>query len=442
MSRLNKRGWKILCAEVERCAGNDEIAGQIQRDIVLKRFDKLRSQSGSPVSYDELHSCVNDIFPQFSEKALRNASKIHKPNKLIWVGGGIAALGALAGLTWLVNLPYPMVRRPVARVAPMLLLPSYISMDRNYREAIAHVEQADQLVNSATSEADILLGDEKVKLAQANLDQLPVWFLGYEPVTYCNLMGCSWRFTFDEFQAARAKVGRMEAQIFQEKNALTQGSEAQNAIAQAKQNYSQATNPTQQRIAIDAWQAGLDQLQQVPSTTLAGKTAQSAIAAHQRDFQQVTGFLSASNRTNTYIGAAKQFAFQAAQASQNPPHPAIKWQQVEDLWNRAIQQLEQVNSEDSGYLQAQELLAQYSANQGQIKIRRQLEEESVQILEQAQQKIQILQANANTWDRNKVTSELEGIINQLEKVKPGTTAYPKASELLGFAKNKLQQVNN
>jgi hypothetical protein len=48
------------------------------------------------------------------------------------------------------------------------------------------------------------LGGEKVKLARENLDALPVWFLGYEPVFYCSLFGCSWKFTFDEFQAARA----------------------------------------------------------------------------------------------------------------------------------------------------------------------------------------------------------------------------------------------
>jgi hypothetical protein len=74
-----------------------------------------------------------------------------------------------------------MIRRPVSRVAPIILLPSYISMDRNYRQAIALVEQADQLVNQATSLADLELGAKKVQEAQKSLDALPVWFLGYEP---------------------------------------------------------------------------------------------------------------------------------------------------------------------------------------------------------------------------------------------------------------------
>ena len=86
----------------------------------------------------------------------------------------------VAGLVGVTNLPYPMIRKPVVEKAPLILLPSYRSMDRNYRQAIANVEQADQLTNQATSKPDIKLAEEKVQVAQTNLDALPVWwFLGY-----------------------------------------------------------------------------------------------------------------------------------------------------------------------------------------------------------------------------------------------------------------------
>jgi hypothetical protein len=55
------------------------------------------------------------------------------------------------GVVWLANLPYPVIRRPVARTAPILLLPSYMSVEANYRQAIASVEQAEQLIENATS---------------------------------------------------------------------------------------------------------------------------------------------------------------------------------------------------------------------------------------------------------------------------------------------------
>ncbi|MFM8294833.1 MAG: hypothetical protein ACKN9E_09835 [Microcystaceae cyanobacterium] len=194
--RLNAQAKQCLLGEIEKQA--QPLSLDVPKQIVLKRLDKVTTEDGPPLAKAELAALVLDMFPQFNPQVLEQAAKanrastlksVKKPLLIMSILGG--SVLALAGLVWLVNLPYPMVRRPVARVAPILLLPSYLSMDRNYREAIAHGEQADQLVNNATSEKDIDLGAEKVKLAQANLDQLPVWFLGYEPVMVCQMMGCS-----------------------------------------------------------------------------------------------------------------------------------------------------------------------------------------------------------------------------------------------------------
>ena len=95
-------------------------------------------------------------------------------SKIVWTA---ILLGIPVGMVWVANLPYPMIRRPLARTAPILLLPSYMSMDTNYREAIASVEQAEQLIEKATSPADLELGEQKVKKAQKNLDALPIDFL-------------------------------------------------------------------------------------------------------------------------------------------------------------------------------------------------------------------------------------------------------------------------
>ena len=95
-------------------------------------------------------------------------------------------VASTAGILWVVNLPYPMIRQPVAQAAPLLLLPSFMSMDRHYRGAIDSLEQADQLISKATSSADIERGGEKVKEAKKHLENLPVWFLGYYPQRYCS----------------------------------------------------------------------------------------------------------------------------------------------------------------------------------------------------------------------------------------------------------------
>ena len=348
---------------------------------------------------------------------------------------GVLAIAGGAGLVWIANLPYPMIRRPIAQVAPIILLPSYISMDHHYREAIAHVEQADQLVNKATSRADIELGQEKVKLAQTNLDQLPVWFLGYEPKFYCSLFGCAWKFTVDEFESARKQIGRMEAVVFQEVNALNQLNEAESAIASAKESYQNSENKNQ---ALQEWQNALDKLMELPDGTLAKTMTANKLPAYERDFQTVSGVVTGGDRTLTRIAVAQEFATSATKLCENPPHSAMTWKECENLWQQSINHLESIPLEDTGYLEAQKLLANYSTNLAKIKIKHQQEVESSLYLTQAENEIQNLVKNNNN-NPNYVIGELQGIISDLEKVNTDTTAYNKSQEVLKFAKDKLKQ---
>ncbi len=264
MYRLNKRAFEILLKELETCSGNDEIS-KIERQIVMKRLEKLRREKGSPITIDELRDTVVDTFPQFSEKVLKQAAKANQPpgffSNIKWV---VILTTTTAGIVWVVNLPYPMIRKPIAKTAPILLLPSFINMDYHYREAIKNLEQAEQLIDKATSTADIELGAEKVKAAQKNLDNLPVWFLDYYPQAYCGWFDCSWKFTFDEFETARRKVAQLDAIVFQDKNALTPLEQAEKAVIIAKQQYEQANNYKQKQQAIASWQAGIDKLEQIP----------------------------------------------------------------------------------------------------------------------------------------------------------------------------------
>jgi hypothetical protein len=440
MFSLNTKAAKILQNEVERLAKQDYVVGDAQAKIVLSRIDKLQNTVGKRASQDDLAKLVRDVFPDFSEKTLRKAAKVNRsaiPLGLIPLG--IIVLGAGAGLVWFANLPYPMIRRPVSRVAPIVLFPSYLNMDRNYREAIANVEQADQLVNKATSRADLELGKEKVNLAQKNLDQLPVWFLGYEPRLYCSLMSCSWKFTFDEFEGARKQVGRMEAVIFQEINALDQLEKSEVTITEAKQSYQSATTPLDQQAAVSNWQAAIDQVVELPPNTLAGRMGNTKLAAYQRDFQQVSGILTGGERTGTRIQAAKEFAQSASNLCQNAPHRLPQWEQCESLWQQSIAYLKAVPLEDTGYLEAQKLLANYTTNLGNIQVRKQTEIESVRNFEEAQRKIEQLLANSAN-NPTYTISQLQSIINQLNKVQPATTVYNEAQNLLKSAKNKLSEV--
>jgi hypothetical protein len=356
-------------------------------------------------------------------------------NKIKWT---VVLLGIPAGMVWFVNLPYPIIRRPVAEAAPILLLPSYISMDNHYRQAIASLEQAEQLINNATSPADIDLGEQKVEQAQKSLEALPIGFLNDFPEY--RYWWYDWRFSNSQFTDARRTVGRLEGVVFQEKNAQTALFDAEQALNAAKQQYQQATTPVDKGVAIAAWQSALDQLATISGQTLAGRTAQQKYVAAERDFAAIVGVAAGNERTSAMIEAARGFAWEAAKAGQNPPHSVEQWQQVENLWLRAIQGLERVPDDDLiGYAEAQRLLAEYNANLGQIRVRREDERISVAALQRAKDQIAWVN-NSVDGDIGYIANQLQSIINDLEQVEEGTTAYLEAQELLLLAKNKLNQL--
>jgi len=138
------------------------------------------------------------------------------------------------------------------------------------------------------------------------------------------------------------------------------------------------------------------------------------------------------------IEGAKQFALAAAQASQNPPHTETQWRQIAKLWSTAIEQLENVRVEEPGYVEAQKLLATYQTNLGIIETRLQAETESQSSLKQANEQIQSLIA-APPSDPQRFQGQIQGIINQLNTIKPGTTAYPEGQRLLALAQKRLKQ---
>ena len=442
MRRLNKKAFNILKAAIETAAAKDSSAGEVAKQIAFKRLDRLYNQRGKLVTEAELISLFQDILPHLTERDIKRASKANRPPSKLWL---IPKLGlfltGFAGFIWLVNLPYPMIRRPVARTAPILLLPSYLSMDYNYRQAIAKVEQADRLVNNATTIADLELGATKVAESQKHLDKLPVWFLGYQPQMYRTFFSVGWFFTFDEFKAARAKIGRMEAIVFQEKNAMQKLEIAENNIEQAKQEYQQEKVTIKQN-ALKKWQTSLDQLSLIPSSTLAGRIAAQKLNIYQRDFQEISGFIVGNNRTNTIIAVAQKYSTQAVSNCDNPPHSVERWQQCANLWQDAIDGLARVPLEDPGYLDAQGLLATYKTSLGDIKIRLSAEANSVKAFEVAQAQIVDLPKTVNSNNRERVARQILRIINQLEKVQSGTTVYEEASQLIIFANKKLKEIES
>jgi hypothetical protein len=444
MFRLSKSAYNILVAEVRRCT-EGTLAGQVQRDIAIKRLTKLCDQQGTPLTLEELRETLNDLFPNFSPSVLQQAARANRPPSPFWnrLKVGTIALTSLVGGVWFLNLPYPMIRYPVARTLPIVLLPSFMAMDHHYRQAIATTEQADQLVNRATSAADLALGKTRIKTAQNHLDALPVWFLGYYPSFYCSWFQCSWRFTLDEFQQARKEVARMDARLFQEQNAQTQLDKSDQTVQTAKRKYQQATNLTSKEAAIADWQQGIDQMREIPRETLAGRLAATKLQAYERDFQQVVGYTLGNVRSGNLIQAAQFAAETARQFSPNKPQSQAAWQEAARHWETASSYLVKIDEKDPDYSSAQKLLSEYQAKLSQVRIRLQQEQQSVQAFATAQQMRNVLFDSVRPGARSLEPAQIQQlhrIIAELQKVQPGTTVYAEAQQWLKSAQAKLKPI--
>jgi predicted GNAT family N-acyltransferase len=191
--------------------------------------------------------------------------------------------------------------------------------------------------------------------------------------------------------------------------------------------------PTQPKVASELWEQAINRLNQIPRDNPQYLQAQKLLAAYQVKLKTVV-----DPRSDNYIEGAKQFALAAAKASQNPPHPADKWEQIAKLWQKSIDQLEKIPVEDPSYVTAQKLLAEYQTNLGVIQIRQKAESEGQATLKEANQQIQRLIASSSS-DPQQLKAQIQGIINQLQSIKNGTTAYAEAQRLVISAQNRLKK---
>jgi tetratricopeptide (TPR) repeat protein len=437
MRRLYDRAFEILAAEVKRSAQND-IAAEVGQTIVMQRLEKLRRQQGEPLDAEELQQVIADQFPDFKFSILKQAARVNHPPRIgktaLW--SGVIVTG-LVGLVWIANQPIPWIRRPIYQKMPILLFPSYISMDRNYNNAIAHLEQANQSINQATNQADITSSEEILQQVQIYLDRLPVWFLGNYPSRYCSIITCDWNFTSDEYVAVGKEIERTEARLFQEKNALIQLNEAKSAINTAKQSY-QTTQPgIKRQDAMATWQKAVELLQQIPPQTIGGKQAKMQSKTAQKEFEEVVGLSIETQKANSIIAGAQQYAILASRASQNPPHSPEKWLEVIELWENAIERLEQVSQDHPSYWTAQDKLVEYTDNLETIEGRLKDEKEALELLEEAQELITEWREMAQDSDPSirRLRRKLNQVIYTLEAIEAGTTVTAEAAELLQATRN-------
>ena len=287
MYRLHNKAFEILRDEIEICSSNDK-EGKQKRLIALKRLQQLRVKPGRRAQLNELRDAVVDVFPVFSETILKQAAKANREpsvfSKLKYLAIGLTSA---AGVLVILNLPHPKIRWFIARTAPILLVPSYMSMDFHYWGARSSLQQANSLLKSAVSFSDIKQVEAKITEVEKHLSSIPVWFLGYYPEVYCQKFTCSWNFSFEEFENIRTEIINIETTTMREKQAFVPLVEAEQAYRGAKRELSIAKTKRQKDLAIASMQAAIKITEEVPTGTLAHVKAEEKLKVYKRYYEKI-----------------------------------------------------------------------------------------------------------------------------------------------------------
>ncbi|OIP69245.1 MAG: hypothetical protein AUK48_14845 [Oscillatoriales cyanobacterium CG2_30_44_21] len=403
-----------------------------QANSAMQRYTEIEAEL-APAPQTLQAKAVKQINPTNTLKKLGN--------RLLWAG---ILVGVPVGIIYVVNLPYPVIRQPVSKVAPILLLPSNMSIDANYKKGQATVEESRQLIESPTSAADLDRGELQLREGKAALDSIPAWYVAeWSDYSRGYSWGYDWRFTPAGLQSTRIKAGELEAKVFQEKNALIALTDAEKDLAIAKAVFQKATKPIDKKVAVQDWRAAIDRIEQIPEQTLAGRKAKQLAINASRDLQELGGLAAGNQKIVALISGAEEFAKKAAESGRNPPYSSDRWAETAAMWQEAVDRLEKIpNEELQGYTEIQAKLASYRVNLSEVKIRLKNETDSVQAFERSNQKLSSLWAtlpkSGKDLNPNQVKGKFLEISAELDKVKSGTTVYLKAQEIKLEVRNQLK----
>jgi hypothetical protein len=140
---------------------------------------------------------------------------------------------------------------------------------------------------------------------------------------------------------------------------------------------------------------------------------------------------------------ARAKAMEAAQLSQNPPHPVDRWVTIQLLWQQAIDRLASIPADSPGFDYAQQKLAEYRVNHSTIGRRIVAEEEAEANFNTAMATAKLAQQRMDTanslagWQLT--TKEWQAALKGLTLIPQGTMVYPQAQAYLQEYGQQLQR---
>ncbi|PZO20209.1 MAG: hypothetical protein DCF25_06910 [Leptolyngbya foveolarum] len=146
------------------------------------------------------------------------------------------------------------------------------------------------------------------------------------------------------------------------------------------------------------------------------------------------------------VSAAQSQAYEAALASQNPPHSSAKWEEIVEQWRGAIAILENVPTDNQVRRLADRKLTEYRANLSTIKVRIDAESQAEASLLAAQKAATLATATANqassieTWES--ALQNWESAVQQIDQIPQGTLAYKEAQGLQAEYRQQMEIVRD
>ncbi|MBW4651278.1 MAG: hypothetical protein KME06_21700 [Kastovskya adunca ATA6-11-RM4] len=143
---------------------------------------------------------------------------------------------------------------------------------------------------------------------------------------------------------------------------------------------------------------------------------------------------------------ALQKAARVSYQSQNPPHPASKWVEIQQQWREVIAQLEQIPTSSSIYPLAQQKIKAYQANLLTINQRLAIEKQVQGHLNAAKEAARIAEArqgvaqSLQNWQL--VYATWQSALNRLKQIPQGTTSSREAQQLIALYQPKLAEARD
>jgi hypothetical protein len=166
---------------------------------------------------------------------------------------------------------------------------------------------------------------------------------------------------------------------------------------------------------------------------------------HSEAQEHLKTYQAQADRVASVVRALKTGA-RAASRSENPPHSATRWIEVQGLWREAIALLEELPTDSNLQPLAQQKIKAYKQNLTQANQRLVNERESQQRLQEAKDAALIAQARQGVaqslehWQL--VYATWQTAMKRLQQIPQGTTAYEEAKQLSALYLPQMTRVRD